>query len=697
MRFVGWRCGGLLPLMLLLVAGYYLGSMSAYIAPLFTPDEYGYISVAAFLNGHDWQAVSRGMPWYSYGYSLLLGPVFAVTPPAHWYHAAQWVNVALIVALGICANLFLRKVDRQSQAWVRHVIVAAILLYPSLVFYARFAWAETLVAVMPWLLAWLLYRMFEAPQRLADSFLVGCLLTASYYVHARLIVFVAAGFCVLIVMTARTHRWREFAVAVAGAVVVFVPAFYFKLFLLSHLYGGAVSGAQQSPLAMLGRVWGRMHDIAAWNELIGSGAGQLAYLLIATVGIVLVGFIVCVGRVRKSWQQSDWGSVAALTFVLLGAAGCYVLVLMTMGMSPGYPHHVFYGRYTEPLVLPIVAIGLAHLYRNPKQAAAWMLASLAIIFALVPLGVHVARRLPEQTTYWTLITGLFTYRTPDWHLATEVFVTGFVAVAVVTTLAFRTKAWLGLLSIATFFFCAGHGLLRTYASAPFAHVAQWRAWPMEPYQHGIPQVIKLNLPDNDPLRMRGRVQVINAASTVIPANQWAAAFSGRFEQITWTGNAVTRDACDAIPLHGVTCHSMAALAATPRLSILAGQSLGVRHAVLPDPLRNYLVTLPYLRDVWNALALSRVTVRYDVSSTAPYGLLINVFPTLPGTNVPLASQQTYTLLPAGHHIGRISVPVPVRVYSGAAMPKGFYTLHVVPVDAYGISDGQGASIPMRIR
>lgn len=692
-------CLGILlfPALLLLLATYYHESMAAYISPLSTPDEFGYISVAAFLNGHNWVAVARGIPWYSYGYSLLLAPLFSLTAATHWYRDAQWLNIALIVALGVCANLFLRKIDRTSRPWLRHLVVAVILLYPSLVFYARLAWAETLIAVMPWLLGLLIYRSFEKPGRYVDAFLCGCLLMASYYIHARLIVLVAAGLVVFLFMSFRAGRWRELSLAVLGMTVVLVPAYWFKDVLLAQLYGGAVRGAQDSPLKMLIYVWHLMGGAAVWRNLIGSAAGQFAYLVIATLGLLIAGGAAIWQQLRLNYRQREWANFAALVFIVLGPAGCYLLVLMTMGLSPQLPHHVFYGRYTEPLVLPIIAMGLLYLCRRPSRAVLYMAVALAFACALVPIGIHVARQLHDQSTYWTLITGLFTYKTPDWRLATKTILLGFFVVTVLASLAFRIHRYAGLALVAVLFLCADYGLVQTYASATHSHSLRWQARPL-PGDGGLqPRTVKLDMLDGDPYMLRARVQVINAASRVIPARQWPEDFSGTYEQLTWDGKRVKRAVCTASPQERDVCTPLedSAHKAT-HLSIQAGKLLRVGHAILPHRLYRIVASVPYLNAVWPEVAMRHTFVRFDVAGPHPQGLTIKVFVTKPGQGKWLVDKRLFQPVEAEQTEGEIRVPIPVRTYSGVALPKGDYVFHAVVIGLRGNEWSTMASVPMQI-
>jgi hypothetical protein len=694
-----WSNSALLPVLVLLMVLYYRHGMSGYVAPIWMPDEFGYLSVAAFLNGHDWTAVAHGLPWYSYGYSLLLAPAFALTKVSHWYRDAQWVNLALIAMIGICANLVLRKLDRTSKPWLRHVTVALILLYPPLLFNARFAWTETLVAVMPWLLGLLVFRTFEARRRHLDAFLCGALLMASYYIHARLIVLVIAGLIVFAFMLVKDRCWRELAWALLGMLVVLVPAYWFKDFLIANLYGGVVGGAQDSPLKMLGVLFRRAGELAAWRDVVGSAAGQLAYQLIATLGLLVVGVVATLQALRRHYAAREWAGFATLAFLLLGAVGSYALVLLTMGMSPQYPQHVFYGRYTEPLVLPIVAIGLLHLYRKPRSILPWTLLALAFVCVLVPIGVQAASRLPHQTTYWTAILGLFTYRSPHWYLETEPLLVGFLVVAITMILAFRVHRTVGLALVATLFFCGGLGLVRYYAPATSSYVQKWRAWPLPGTGNPVPRVIRLETRDQSLFLLATRIQIINAGSVVIPPNAALPDhFSGEYEQMVLADDHVVRSACLVDSPGPPSCTQLAAPPpASIHLAFLEGRSVTVHRARLSQRAQQFLVALPYLRAVWDDLALHHVTVHYAIRAPTAQGLSIKVYVTRAGESQPLASRTAFRYVPEGIHAGSVRVPVPVRIYTGGRLEKGFYTLHAVVAGPDGDELSTMVSLPMRIR
>ena len=67
-------------------------------------DEYGYWTHAALFSGHDWSDVFAGhMNWYSYGYSLILTPLFWISHDLHFmYKTAIVLNGIFEIGRASC-------------------------------------------------------------------------------------------------------------------------------------------------------------------------------------------------------------------------------------------------------------------------------------------------------------------------------------------------------------------------------------------------------------------------------------------------------------------------------------------------------------------------------------------------------------------------------------------------------------------
>lgn len=696
--------GGVFALLLIVFAAYYVRMLRGYSVPLMVPDEFGYSVIAAYLAGHDWSNVAQGLPWYSYGYSLLLAPLYMLVKPTGWYHAAQFLNVLLVMVAGILANAFLRKFIADKVN--RYIAVAAVLSYPSLVFYVHFTWSESLIAVLPWLLAIQIARMGRPESGYLDAVIYAVLLASCYYIHSRLIVLCIAGLMVLgyqIRMDGR--RVRALACVVVFALTMFLGN-VLKNYLIEHVYRGELNGAQDSLVKMALELGKRFHQPSTLLTMLEAAAGQFAYLLIATLGLLVPGVWAMLIRIKQCHARGDVGASSSLVLLLLALLGGYLLIVISMGSSPGGPHHVFYGRYSDPLVLPAIAFGLVCCMERPRAVPCFAVISLILALLAVPMAMHLVGKLP-QATYWTLLTGLFTYRTPSWQLDTSRLLWGFALVIVLLALSFRWRPRLAGALVCGALLAAGVGITRVYQSAESSHAFQWRTRLDQPKQPFHGKVI-LDIDDGDPLFLRTQARMINPDATLVISRPGDPARQGRqFEDhliIRQSAEGLEHLYCDfnevaKIP-EPAKCTKIGAQKFKAEVNFGLGdpqKKLSFPHASMHASAYYVVSTLPYLRTLWPYLGSHRVTLRYVAQSGFPTVLNLKAFVTRPAEPTWLGERSAQLFLPAGASSGLLKVQATVRGYDGNPLPPGQYSFHVV----VGYPDGNDwstmATMPMSIR
>jgi hypothetical protein len=154
------------------------------------PDEFGYWMYAAKAAGYDWTNIASIGSYYSYGYSIILFPIFSLFKNAVTaYRVAVAMNFVLI---GIAYFLLLRLgKDLEIKA-------AVALCYPPLLFYAKSTMVEVLLAVMFIVICALLYSYIDKGKSYT---LVGIILGLVYihFVHMRAVGVLLAGILTLII------------------------------------------------------------------------------------------------------------------------------------------------------------------------------------------------------------------------------------------------------------------------------------------------------------------------------------------------------------------------------------------------------------------------------------------------------------------------------------------------------------------
>ena len=704
-RFGGLtRSGAAFALLLVAVAAYYTRMLRGYSTPLMVPDEFGYSVIAAYLAGHDWSNVAQGLPWYSYGYSLILAPVYALTKPEAWYHTAQLVNVALLLVAGVSANVLLRRFV--SNVLHRYLAVAAVLFYPSLVFYVHFTWAESLIAVLPWLVAIQVARMGRAGSGYLDAVLYAVLLASCYYIHSRLIVLCIAGLMVLGYQVWMGGSKARALACMAVFALTMVLGSLLKNHFIEYVYRDELSGAQDSLAKMVLELGKRFRHPSAVLTMLEAAAGQFAYLLIATLGLLVPGVWAMLTRARQSHARGDVGTSSALMFLLLALLGGYALIAISMGSMPRGPHHVFYGRYSDPLVLPAMAFGLICCMERPRAVFKFAAISLTLALLAVPMAMHLVAKLP-QVTYWTLLSGLFPYRTPGWQLDTSHLLWGFALVTVVLALSFRWWPRLAGVLVCLALLAAGVDITRVHQSAGSSHAFQWRSRLDQPGQPFRGKVI-LDIDDGDPLSLRTQARMNNPdAKLVISRPGDPVRQSQRFEDhlaIRQSSKGLEHLYCDfneaaAVP-EPATCAKIDAQAFKAEVHLSLGdprKQLVFRHASMRAGAYYVVSTLPYLRTLWPYLGAHRVTLRYATQSRFTTVVNLKAFVTRQGEPAWLGERTAELFVPAGDASGLIKVQATVRGYDGNPLPPGQYSFHVVVSYPDGNDWSTIATMPMSIR
>jgi hypothetical protein len=709
MKWTEWLWGAVrrsvvFALILVVVATYYVRMLRGYSAPLIVPDEFGYTVIAAYLAGHDWSNVAQGLPWYSYGYSLLLAPVYELVRPSGWYHSAQFLNVLLVMTAGVFANVLLRQyIARKSH---RYLAVVAVMLYPSLVFYIHFTWSESLIVVLPWLVAIQALRMGRAGAGYLDAAAYGVVLGCCYYVHSRLIVICLAGLMVL-----GYQVWIGKRRLLAGvSTMAFAAAMFFgallKNYFIDHVYHGEVGGTQDSLVKMVLELTHRFQDPSVLFTMLSAAAGQLAYLVVATLGLVVPGFISMAAKARQSHLRGRTDEASALLFLLLTLLGSYALIAITMGSSPNYPHHVFYGRYTDPIVLPALAFGLIYCMEHRRAVFKMALISLAVVFLTVPLAMHLVTKLP-QVIYWVLLAGLFPYRTAAWQLNAHHILLCFSLITIALALLFRSTPRLAGAVVCLALLLAGLDLTRVHQAASSEHAFSWRARLDQPTRRYQGKII-FDASDGDPAYLRTQARMINPEAKVFIAT---ASGSGIEHREIEDHLLIKRDSkgmqhlfCDVDDSVGGTRPTECRNIEADSLKVAAGFTLGdarkkleFRHAWMGARAYYFVSTFPYLRTLWPSLGAHRATLRYTTHATFPTVVTIKAFLTRPGETTWLGEQSTKLPVQAGDATGLIKVPATVRAYDGNPLPPGKYSLHVLVAYPDGNDWSTIATMPMSIR
>jgi hypothetical protein len=176
-----------------------------------------------------------------------------------------------------------------------------------------------------------------------------------------------------------------------------------------------------------------LDDLAGFLAVAANLAGQAWYLLVATLGVVLLLFVrdvpPAVGRLlRRRAESAD----ILLTLVVLATVGLLVESALWFPLR-SRPDQLIYGRYVEPVAPILVALSVVALVRPGREprlrALMTGLAGLTVLVAVVRAGLDI----PEEPSRW--------------NVASLPSVTGGLGAPIIVAAGVTTTAALSLLAL----------------------------------------------------------------------------------------------------------------------------------------------------------------------------------------------------------------------------------------------------------
>lgn len=343
----------------ILFAFWAFGIGSTYGFSIF-PDEFAYWSYAARFAGYDWSDVNALAPYYSYGYSLILIPIFTFCRDAVMaYRIAVSINFLLLfLALIALAGIVRRMVPDKKMPIALFSVLTV--LFPCNLFYTQMTLTEILIFALYIAAGSVLYHYLEN-NRLSTLILLMLILIYLYTVHMRTVgVLLAAMIVVTMHILFRGNRRWHILAALGVTLLLFAVADFLKQMAFVYVYAGI-----NQELAAFNDYGGQMEKVRyilsleGFYDLLISLAGKVLYLGLATWGLFYWGVYGLVRQAlallrnikkRVSAEPQQFFAV----FVLLTVAVQIVIAtiyLLTLGEIGDYT----YGRYSE-MVIPFVMV-----------------------------------------------------------------------------------------------------------------------------------------------------------------------------------------------------------------------------------------------------------------------------------------------------------------------------------------------------
>jgi hypothetical protein len=328
-----------------------------YTGPAYLSDEIGYLIKAAAFAGY---SLDMATSWHG-GYSLLISPVFALFSDPHVvWQGILFLNALMWIASFALLFTFLNSIFPDKGYLSILATVAICVLYPAWITMSGYAFSTSgFVLVYMFALVLLIHSASSTICWILHSIMVGFL----YWIHPTGL---AVAFAFFVVNFILSLHIKKFTALVLHVLIVVAMITVYKLGV--HPWLDQIMTPRQYAVNMhypsISSVIDSLRSLRFWHMLFLVFLGQLSYLLIATFGLAAYAIvdwhhrIKCIKR-ELNLQRGNGFATAAISCAILSVLGIVVMGSISFSLSSSLRiDHWIYGRYSETVLLPVLAIGV---------------------------------------------------------------------------------------------------------------------------------------------------------------------------------------------------------------------------------------------------------------------------------------------------------------------------------------------------
>lgn len=443
-----------MPYLVLLVIHILMG-LTMY-GPTILPDEFGYLGRARYLSGV--AEIIQGGAFYHFGYSLFLLPSFWLfSDPGHVYKAIMVTNSLLMSSLYFGLFYILRRF-LECPKRISCLVAFSCCLYPAFILQSNIAWSEN--AFIP------MYGIFIASigtlvkkQSWLSVFLFGFSSAFLYTIHPRglLIIPISIIFLLFLMLTKTLSKLKAFISGIT-VILIFITTNHLNDFLSLLDKGITVNNYVKGEILDLFRP-------SFWFPFILAATGQVLYLIDATYGLFLIGFVYVIRGISNKWSTcrvNAFNDPKFNIFIMLFFTSAGILVsssVVILRVNAG--DDLIYGRYNEGflalyLVLSLVAIYKGHLIHKLSGANPYRISIIILALScFLLLGYDYKSLIQWSSIYNVIVINIFgIYPFVGIFRRLDLLMVSLIIILLMFMLfyAFRIKFEFGLSVIIVYFF-----------------------------------------------------------------------------------------------------------------------------------------------------------------------------------------------------------------------------------------------------
>lgn len=364
--------------------------------PVAYNDEFGYWATAAYINNQNWSSVISTIPYYSFGYGLILSIVLLITRNIIIAYKISLILNGVWLCFIFWILIYLFRYISKSQdlsrtailpKWSTIAIPYILCFYTSLLENSAYSWPEVFLTLLFLVNLFILIKIINTG-KLRYWIAIGILNSYLYYVHQRSIGIIISTFLVLILWGLNhKHNSKNMFLATLSFLAIFFLLSRFKPYLMDSMWSSG-------ELADINNMEGQLDKILyvftpiGFKQLILSLAGKVYYCFGASLFFAPMGLYYLCSHSISLLKERRLSSFLYISLYLILS---FITSLGINSLFLVYPDtitHIVYGRYTDTLMLPLIMIGILSLLRN--RMSFFELFILTGVFLISCLGVSYA-------------------------------------------------------------------------------------------------------------------------------------------------------------------------------------------------------------------------------------------------------------------------------------------------------------------
>lgn len=358
--------------------------------PFIFYDEAGYWGHAANLVGLPWKEVVES--WYSYGYSILLIPLFWISHDmAVLYRMAIILNAVMGVLTFTLGNAIILRIDAKCNHIISMLISFTATCYSAYLFHSDIAWAETFIYTWFMLIVWSMVK-FCQKNTWRNLILLTIEVAFLYIIHNRcIVIFIAYVITLFCMLMYKEINWKKIVIAI----FILFTAYWLNSLMkvgFSLLEWGRSDGFSGNDIASQHNNLKLLFNLNGWLVLLKSLAGKIWYILTSTLMFAYWGAVYLINKSLHYTRKKEASEESKLQFffIFIGVFSCLTMAVATISMhSIDFTQQIpridfaFYGRYHEILCGILIILGLLNVQQTIKKKKVLIESSLGLVIYLV--------------------------------------------------------------------------------------------------------------------------------------------------------------------------------------------------------------------------------------------------------------------------------------------------------------------------